>query len=141
MIPECNGDEKQLFHCLQKSQDNMSCRPALVDCTAQNDVEEEEETREDETGSGSMLTSQSPADNEERNEGDGNSGSFCLSVVLGLASIILLLTLLVLMSGGIIMQLWCKGKRKGKLVPRMSGTTQRMSGTAQGTQQTTSDRR
>lgn len=107
MIPECNGEEEQLLHCLKMYDDDIPCHHVLVDCTSG-----EVQVSRNETESGSKPTGQSPDNNQTK-------GTYF--TILGIVTTTLLLMVCVSLPATIMVGLWCKGN---KVVPKRSKSGQ-----------------
>ena len=126
VIPVCKGDERRLVDCLQLSQGNTSCHTVLVDCMSQEEEDVEEETKGDQRGNESVPTGDVPDDEQTKErERDGGSDYSGLGTILGIAASIILMALLVLILAVVTMGcLWCKCRRKSKLVPGQRASSQ-----------------
>lgn len=111
VVPECNGEEEQLLHCLKMSEDDIPCHHVLVDCTSGGKMEVE--VSGNETGSENNPTEQPP---------DNNQTYFGLIAILGIVATTLLLIVCVLLSTAIMVGLWCK---RNKVVPKVSSSGQK----------------
>lgn len=111
MIPECNGEEEQLLHCLKMYDDDIPCRYVLVDCTSGGKIEVI--VSGNTTGSGSKPTAPSPDKKQTK-------GTYF--VILGIVGTTLLLIVCVSLSAAIMVGLWCK---RNKVVPKSSKSGQK----------------
>ena len=122
LVPECSGTETRLAECLRTPRDDRDCFPVFVDCSTQRD--DGEKTVAEKTEGNTENSKEESFDEEDDtsgvNGGETNSVSVGLGAILGMAAVTLFMTALVVVSGIVVLCLWCPQKRKRRVVQQIT---------------------